>query len=165
MSLPGPIAVDTKKSATELEGLCTALELKQELLTLMRCRRVIGMCSQDQSPRRHAMAIASLAGETQQWDIFMRAHMDILNDRFERMTDGSYAWEQRQTYLKELEELGLQVTDIMLGMSLRAANISTNHYSGTVRLMTLIVGCASCCSIPISIAYPIQTKPMLLLKK
>ncbi len=124
--------VEEKKSDVFLEDLAGKLGLKKEELQLMRCRRVMGMCSQDQSPRYHAVEIATLAGEVQQWDIFMRAHMDILNDRFERMIDGSYAWEARQTYLKELEELDLNVVDMMLGMALRAANTSENHYTGTV---------------------------------
>lgn len=125
-------AIKSGKSNGELEFFAQKLGFKKEELQLMRCRRVIGFCSQDESPRLHALAIATAAGEVQQWDIFMRAHMDIMNDRFDRMSDGSYAWGRRKTYLKELEELDLNVTDIMLGMALRAANTSDNHYNGTV---------------------------------
>lgn len=125
-------AVKAGKGNASLESLAQMLGLEKEHLQLMRYRRVMGTCSQDQSPRLHALAIATAAGEVQQWDIFMRAHMDIMNDRFSRMSDGSYAWNQRQTYLKELEELDLNVTDMMLGMAMRAANTADNHYNGTV---------------------------------
>ena len=105
---------------------------KEKSLLMKRSRLVVGQCSQDMSPRMHAREIALLAAETHHWDIFLRAHMDIMNDRFERMTDGSYAWDSRKTYLKELEELNLNVVDLMLGMTFRADNVSSNHYYSTV---------------------------------
>jgi hypothetical protein len=86
----------------------------------------------DQSPREHARNIAILAAEAHSWDIFLRAHLDIMNDRFERMTDGSYAYGGRKTYLKELEELNLNIVDLMLGLTLRATNVADNHYYGTI---------------------------------
>jgi hypothetical protein len=55
-----------------------------------------------------------------------------MNDRFERASDGSYAWEKRETYLKELEELNLNIVDLMLGLTLRAENAADNHYYGTI---------------------------------
>ena len=92
----------------------------------------MGSCSQDLAPREHARSIAVLAAETHSWDIFLSAHLDIMNDRFERMTDGSYAYSSRKTYLKELEELNLNVVDLMLGLILRAQNTAPNHYYGSV---------------------------------
>jgi len=114
------------------EEMIAALISKQRALQLKRNRRVMGSCSMDESPRRHAWNIAMLAAETHSWEIFLRAHLDIMNDRFDRMTDGSYAWGQRQTYIKELETLDINVIDMMLGLSLRAYNISPGHYNGTV---------------------------------
>jgi hypothetical protein len=55
-----------------------------------------------------------------------------MNDRFERMSDGSYAYGGRKTYLKELEELNLDIVDLILGLSLRARNLPDFHYVGTV---------------------------------
>ncbi|GAB2793361.1 hypothetical protein GCM10027175_35210 [Hymenobacter latericoloratus] len=101
-------------------------------LTLKRNRRVAGFCSMDDGPRVHALGIAQLSAEAVNWETFLRAHLDIMNDRFERMSDGSYAWEKRQTYLRELEELDINVSDLMLGISLRINNPSQNHYFGTV---------------------------------
>jgi hypothetical protein len=115
-----------------LHNVANALGQKERILLIKRCQIIIGRCSQDDSPRRHALEIAELAGETQSWDIFLRAHLDIMNDRFERMSDGSYAWEQRQTYIKELEELNLNVVDLLIGMSLRSPSVANNHYNGTV---------------------------------
>lgn len=105
---------------------------REEALKLMRSRKVMGNCSQDQSPRYHAMNICKLAAETAQWDIFLRSHLDIMNDRFERMSDGNYAWEGRKTYLKELEELDIPAIDLLLGTSLRVDHVSDNHYWGSI---------------------------------
>jgi len=105
---------------------------KEDALKLMRSRKVIGNCSQDQSPRYHAMNICKLAAETTQWDIFLRSHLDIMNDRFERQSDGSYAWGRRKTYLKELEALDIEAIDLLLGTSLRVENVSENHYWGSI---------------------------------
>jgi hypothetical protein len=55
-----------------------------------------------------------------------------MNDRFERMSDGSYAWAGRKTYLKELEELDIPAVDLLLGTVLRVDNVIDNHYFGSV---------------------------------
>lgn len=103
-----------------------------DALTLMRSRKVVGMCSQDQSPRYHAMNICMAAAETAQWDIFLRSHLNIMNDRFERVSDGSYAWGARKTYLRELEELDIPAVDLLLGTALRVSNVDDNHYWGNI---------------------------------
>lgn len=115
-----------------LEDLAATFISKKKALELKRHRIVVGNCSQDQAPRIHARDIAILAAETNSWDIFLRAHLDIMNDRFDRVTDGSYAYAGRKTYLKELEELNLDVVDLILGLSLRADNLAEKHYVGTV---------------------------------
>ncbi|MGB8193918.1 MAG: hypothetical protein WCF67_18440 [Chitinophagaceae bacterium] len=116
----------------EFEGLVARFLSKEKALRIKRGRIVYGQCSADQRPRFHAWRIARLAAETNSWNIFLRAHLDIMNDRFERMSDGSYAYEGRKTYLKELEELNLNVIDLIIGMSLFAENVPANHYQGTV---------------------------------
>jgi hypothetical protein len=105
---------------------------KESALELKRNRKVIGACSMDRSPRIHALNIAKLSAETVNWQIFLRAHLDIMNDRFERTTDGSYAWKDRKTYIKELEVLDINVPDLLLGITLRLENPSSNHYYGSV---------------------------------
>lgn len=129
-------AVDTviasKKPNYYLEQLTDSLKMYDKSLLLKRSRRVMGQCSMDDSPRLHALDIARTAARAHSWDIFLRSHLDIMNDRFERMTDGSYAWERRKTYLMELEALNLNVVDLMLGLTMRASNLSENHYYGTI---------------------------------
>ncbi len=105
---------------------------KEKALFLKRSRKVIGGCSQDQSPRFHAQDIAVLSAETANWEVFLRAYLDIMNDRFARVSDGSYAWGGRKTYIRELEELGINVPDLLLGISIRVENPSNNHYFGSI---------------------------------
>lgn len=105
---------------------------KAKLLDEMRSMRVIGGCSQDSRPREHAIHIALLSAETYNWEVFLKAHLDIMNDRFDRMSDGSYAWGQRNTYIKELEELNINVPDLILGISFRIENPASNHYFGSI---------------------------------
>jgi hypothetical protein len=105
---------------------------KKTALELKRNRIVVGGCSKDNSPRIHALNIAKLSAETTNWEIFLRSHLDIMNDRFERASDGSYAWGQRKTYIKELEVLDINVLDLILGISLRIENPSKNHYYGNI---------------------------------
>jgi hypothetical protein len=125
-------SIDTGNSSTEFEFYVARYLSKETALQLKRSRKVIGGCSQDQSPRYHAMEICQLAAETTQWDIFLRSHLDIMNDRFERVSDGSYAWAGRKTYLKELEALGIPAIDLLIGTCLRAENVSENHYWGAI---------------------------------
>jgi hypothetical protein len=105
---------------------------KAQLLDQMRSKRVIGFCSQDSRPRNQAVNIALLSAETYNWQVFLKAHLDIMNDRFERMSDGSYAWAKRNTYIKELENLNLNVADLILGISFRVQNPASNHYYGSI---------------------------------
>jgi hypothetical protein len=104
----------------------------KDVLWLKRNRMVIGGCSVDEAPRKHALAIAELAGETAEWQIFLRAHLDIMNDNFQRVSDGSYAWADRNTYIKELEVIDLNLQDLLIGICLRATNVSDNHYYGSI---------------------------------
>lgn len=108
-------------------------EQKQKaLLEKMRKTKVVGFCSQDSRPREHAINIAMLSAETTNWEVFLKAHLDIMNDRFERASDGSYAWEGRKTYIKELEKLDINVLDLILGISFRIENPAQNHYYGSI---------------------------------
>jgi hypothetical protein len=134
-SLLKEATVEALKSGTSndaLEFYIARYGSKNDALRLKRGRRVMGTCSMDRRPRNHAVNICKLAAETASWDIFLRSHLDIMNDRFERMTDGSYAWAQRKTYLKELEMLDIDAIDLLVGTSLRVENVSDNHYWGSI---------------------------------
>lgn len=125
-------SIQNGNSTDEFESYVERYVSPAQALQLKRSRRVIGGCSMDMSPRYHAMEICKLSAETAQWDIFLRSHLDIMNDRFERVSDGSYAWAGRKTYLKELEELEIPAIDLLLGTSLRVANVSDNHYWSSI---------------------------------
>lgn len=125
-------AIETGNSDDRLEFYVGRYLSKKDALNMKRGRRVIGGCSMDDSPRWHAVQICMLAAESYQWDVFLRSHLDVMNDRFDRMSDGSYAWQQRQTYIKELEVLGINAVDLLLGSIFRVSNGSRNHYYGSV---------------------------------
>lgn len=55
-----------------------------------------------------------------------------MNDRFDRLSDGSYAQAERQTYIRELEELNINVQDLLFGISFRYENAAENHYFGSI---------------------------------
>ena len=108
------------------------VDKKSELL-LTRKRDVIGAGSMDAGARIHTRSIAVLAAETANWEVFLRSHLDILNDRLDHLSDqNSYALNTRETYIEELEQLGIDVPNLMLGICLRIENPSKNHYYGDV---------------------------------
>ncbi|OIQ17316.1 MAG: hypothetical protein BM557_08885 [Flavobacterium sp. MedPE-SWcel] len=124
---------DKEVSNDEFDKCVGRYSSKEDELFLKRNRIVVGGCSMDDSPRLHALRIAELAGETANWEVFLRAHLDIMNDRFERVSDGNYAWAGRKTYIKELEVLDINVTDLLLGIIFRVDSPSENHYFGSIR--------------------------------
>ena len=126
-------ALKHSRSSELLELLAEHFYSAEAALELKRSRQVWGNCSMDDSPRIHVRQIAVLSAETARWDVFLRAHLDIMNDRFQRMSDGSYAWDRRETYIRELEELNINVPQLLLGMVLRIDNPGGNHYFGNVR--------------------------------
>jgi hypothetical protein len=130
---------DAVKEALEKGGSNDEFEVyvgryysKKTALELKRSRIIVGGCSADQGPRIHALNIAILSAETLNWETFLRAHLDIMNDKFERSSDGSWAWNGRKTYIKELEELEIDVVDLLLGISLQIENPCQNHYFGSI---------------------------------
>lgn len=125
-------SLKTGYSDSRLEFYTSRYFSKEAALKLMRSRKVIGGCSMDQAPRFHAMNICKLSAETAKWDIFLRSHLDIMNDRFDRVSDGSYAWAGRKTYLKELEQLNINAEDLLLGTCLRVRNAGSHHYRGSI---------------------------------
>ncbi len=119
-------------SDDEFEEYVSRYYSKKTALELKRSRRVMGFCSMDDGPIRHAMNIAVLSAEALSWETFLRSHLDIMNDKFVRMSDGSYAQEGRKTYIRELEELDINVNDLLLGISFGIENPSKNHYFGHI---------------------------------
>ena len=125
-------AKTTKFSDDKFEEYVERYISKEEALELKRNRLVFGSCSMDNGPRVHALNIAMLSAETIKWEIFLRSHLNIMNDRFDRASDGSYAQDARSTYIKEIEVLDINVLDLILGISLRIDNPSKNHYYSSI---------------------------------
>lgn len=123
-------AFATGTSDRNLERYAAPYLTPAQMLNLKRGRIVRGFCSMDDGPRLHAVEICMLAAITTQWEVFVRSHLDIMNDNFSRNSDGSYAWAARKTYLKELEVLDINVIDLLLGTVLTVSNAGENHYEG-----------------------------------
>ncbi|MEY4925621.1 MAG: hypothetical protein RI894_57 [Bacteroidota bacterium] len=118
---------------SQLEYYAGKYYSKSSELLLKRKRAVLGAGSMDAGARIHTRTIAVLAAETANWEVFLRSHLDILNDRLDHLSDqNSYALNTRETYIKELELLGIDVPNLMLGICLRIENPSQNHYYGDV---------------------------------
>lgn len=75
----------------------------------------------------HAKQILQLAAETANWSIFIDKHLYVLNDNFEPGCSHIKKGESKRTYIKELEEMGINVIDLLLGSSLRVGNPTKNH--------------------------------------
>jgi hypothetical protein len=48
------------------------------------------------------------------------------------VSDGSYAWGRRLTYIKELEDLDINVHELMLAICFAIDNPAGNHYFGSI---------------------------------
>lgn len=126
------IIAKNRTSDDEFEEYVGRYISKEAELELKRNRRVVGGCSMDSRPRTHALNIAMLSAETTKWEIFLRSHLNIMNDRFDRVSDGSYAQGARSTYIKEIEVLDINTLDLILGISLRIENPAKNHYFSSI---------------------------------
>ncbi len=102
------------------------------LLNRLRSTRVVGACGFDPCPRLHAIAIAKIAAETASWNVFLLAHLNIINDRFSRNSDNSNANQNRGTYIKELEELDINVPQLLLGSVFRIDKRQRENYNATI---------------------------------
>lgn len=125
-------AKENRSSDDQFEEYVGLYISKDAELEMKRNRRVIGGCSMDDSPRIHALNIALLSAETTKWEIFLQSHLNIMNDRFDRVSDGSWAQQGRSTYIREIEDLDINVLDLLFGISLRIDNAAKNHYYGSI---------------------------------
>lgn len=125
-------AMTTNTGNDEFEEYVGRYISKTSALELKRKRVAVGACSEDDSPRYHAFNITLLAAETARWDVFLRAHLDIMNDNFERAAETNVAKARRSTYIKELEVLDINVLELLLGSSLRVSDAAEGHYWGDI---------------------------------
>jgi hypothetical protein len=105
---------------------------KLVLLDRLRSAKIVAFCGMDSRPREQAIRIALVAAETASWEVFLMAHLDIMNDRFDRKIDNGLAQRSRATYIKELEQLNINVTELLFGILFRVRNPSENQYFGSI---------------------------------
>ncbi|MFT6960570.1 MAG: hypothetical protein ACJAWV_000270 [Flammeovirgaceae bacterium] len=111
----------------ELEFYTSRYHSKEVTLALKRNRKPFIQCNADNSPSRHNYSITLLSAETANWQVFLRAHLNLMNQN------------DRRTYIKELENLDINIADLLLGICLRIENPSKNHYFGSIPLIGKVV--------------------------
>lgn len=125
-------AIEGKHQAADLENYAELYYSPAMALALKRSRMVMGGCSQDQSPRNHALHIAQLSAKAVSWEVFLRAHLDIMNDNFTSVAYSNAMEQYRMTYIKEIEDLQIDVLSLIIGIALDMQNPSGKHYFGDV---------------------------------
>jgi hypothetical protein len=101
------------------------------VLSLKRSYQVFRTCGNDRGPTFHATSICQLAVKANQWDIFLRAHLDVMNDYFYDYNEVDTTT-GRKTYIRELEQLGIRSVNLLVGTCLRSRDVNINHYQGSV---------------------------------
>ncbi|SFO76324.1 hypothetical protein SAMN05428949_6538 [Chitinophaga sp. YR627] len=125
-------AIEKRIGNETLELLADGRYSPDTLLLLKRIRQVVGFCSMDNAPSLHTRDIAKLAAQTHQWPVFIRSHLDIMNDRFQRNSDASYGKVIRGTHFPELELLDIPVQQLLLGTVFWASDLAEGHYWGNI---------------------------------
>ncbi|MBC7552411.1 MAG: hypothetical protein H7257_00375 [Taibaiella sp.] len=116
----------------DFEYLVEKYDSKKHALQLKRERIVYGTCMEDDAPRIHEFEIARLATEIGLWRVFIRAHISLMNENFNRHNDLSAIWTERLTYIKELEEMHLQTNKLLTGMAFSISDGAANHYTCSI---------------------------------
>lgn len=121
-------AEENKVSNGDLEDFTAQLISKEKALNLMRQNQKVGSCSFDNSPIIQQKRIAKLSAQTQNWEVFIKAFLNVMNDYAPRIADSNIASQSRSTYIEELFKLDLDIHKILLGSNLRIEDSINNHY-------------------------------------
>ena len=121
-------AEENKVSNGDLEDFTAQLISKKRALELMRQNRQVGTCSFDNGPIIQQKRIASLASKTQNWDVFIKSFLNVMNDNFSRNANSNIASNARKTYIEELAKLDLDIDKILLGSNVRIEDTTRKHY-------------------------------------
>jgi hypothetical protein len=97
-------------------------------LEYKRSRIIFGSCN-SRAPRKHMLNIAKLAAHTANWQVFICAHLSIMDERFE--VDEANA-KGNFSYTAELEATGVNVADLLIGAALRIDNAGEERYEADV---------------------------------
>lgn len=88
-------------------------------------------CSMDETPVRQLAYIGKLAAAAADWDLFMKAHLNIMNDRFHASIRSSYGEASRQTFVADLEAIGVSLADLFVGTLLQVSDSREGHYQSS----------------------------------
>jgi hypothetical protein len=104
---------------------------KQAALTLKRNRHTWDRCGADFFRWPHIFDITQLAAETANWPVFINAHLDLINHRPLHSIELYYEV-RPYTLTNELELLGVNVYDLLMGICLNISDAAPNHYSANL---------------------------------
>ena len=121
-------AEGNKVSNGDLEDFTAQLISKKRALELMRQNRQVGTCSFDNGPIIQQKRIASLASKTQNWEVFIKSFLNVMNDNVSRNANSNIASNARRTYIEELAKLDLDIDKILLGSNVRIKDAIRKHY-------------------------------------
>lgn len=117
-----------KVSNGDLEDFTAQLISEKKALELMRQNRQVGTCSFDNGPIVQQKRIASLASKTQNWNVFIKSFLNIMNDNVSRNANSNIASNARKTYIEELAKLDIDIDKILLGSNVRIDDTTRKHY-------------------------------------
>ncbi|MDE3743260.1 hypothetical protein [Maribacter polysaccharolyticus] len=121
-------AEENKVSNGDLEDFTAQLISKERGLELMRQNRQVGTCSFDNGPVNQQKRIASLASKIQNWEVFIKSFLNVMNDNVSRNANSNIASNARKTYIEELAKLDMDIDKILLGSNVRIKDSIRKHY-------------------------------------
>ncbi|NQY30401.1 MAG: hypothetical protein HRT69_13120 [Flavobacteriaceae bacterium] len=121
-------AEENKVSNGDLEDFTSQLISKNRALELIRQNQQVGSCSFDNGPIIQQKRIAALAAQTQNWGVFIKSLLNVMNDNVSRNANSNIASNARKTYINELAKLNLDIDKILLGSNLRIQDTIQKHY-------------------------------------
>lgn len=112
----------------DLEDIAYSTVPKNRVLNLLRQSETVGTCSFDDRPLEQLKRIATLAAETNNWNLFIQSTLNVLNDNVSRVAQSNIASNNRKTYIEELLKLDLNLNMILLGSNFKVKDSANSHY-------------------------------------
>jgi hypothetical protein len=107
---------------------------KEAALTLKRYRHVFNRCGRDQVYWPHVFDITQLAAETANWPVFIRAHLDLMDNNL-LYPHSNYGKGSGYPLTKELEMIGINMYDLLLAISLNIGKATPDHYKANLAFL------------------------------
>lgn len=128
------LAEEKKISSEYLEDFAAKLISKELALKLMRFNPIMGMQSYDKRPMIQQERIARLAAETNNWKVFIKALLNIMNENVTKNTYSSTTSQELKTYINDLIKLDLNYHKILLGSNFKINDSKAHYYSSGSRI-------------------------------